>query len=530
MTMTRVEKIILGTTLVAAMAAYSFFPWATASREIVRFNSPDEAANYFFAMRLVNTQSISVVEPLNGLANNLIHPRATRVVNGAIVPAGFLGEPLIYGVFGLAFSRAILPFITPIFTVLALLALYACWRRLFETRVAQIATILLAIHPAVWYYASRGFYHNLLFFNLLIFTCWGYWRWRESEWSLGWLVFWIFALAAALFVRTSEIFWVLPIAVITLIRDRRSLRLAHLYTGVFTAGLLIIISLWLAIIIYGQVWPPGYQISGASSTVFAKLPSIIRMPLWAILPFGFSPFSIISNFWRYGIILFLPIWLLVAGGFLLNRGQSLQHPYFIMSSIATLWLAVYYGSWDISDTVGATGLTVGSSYVRYWIPLYTVWLPYAAEAILAIQRRLSDSAGRIWVAFMILLLSGTSFTQVFFEYPEGLTYVAERLQKYRRTIITAEKIIAPNAIIIGDRADKVFFPERRVIVSDGRPVFSIPPALDAAVRLAEIMPVYFYTVERPSEEIQTMLKRNRFNLGTPVILPDGAFLYRLIRL
>src|SRR3989338_2105314 len=152
MTTTRVEKIILGITLTAALAAYSFFPWATSSREIMRFNSPDEAANYFFTTRLISTEPISVSEPLNGVANNFIHPRSARVVNGALVPASFVGLPVIYGIIGLAFGRAILPFLTPLFTVLALLAVYACSRRLFGSKIALLATILLAIHSAMWYY------------------------------------------------------------------------------------------------------------------------------------------------------------------------------------------------------------------------------------------------------------------------------------------------------------------------------------------------------------------------------------------
>lgn len=530
MMMAKREKIILGIMSVAAFMAYSFFPWATTTREIIRFNSPDEAANYFFTTRIISAQSMVVPEPLNGLVNNLIHPRSTRVVNGAIVPASFIGLPIIYGIIGLAFSRAILPFLTPLFTILALLAAYACWRRLFGTTTALVATALLAIHPSLWYYASRGFYHNVLFFDFLIFVWWGYWRWRESKWSQGWLIFCLFALAVALFVRTSEALWVLPIVGAAIIIDRRELRPAHLFTALLMGGLLIIFYFWLAIIIYGQIWPPGYQISGTPGMIFSKLPSSIRIPLWAVAPFGFSPLNIANNFLRHGIILFLPFWLLIAGGFWYDRGQEIKRSYALVVSLVTLWLAIYYGSWNISDTVGASGATVGSSYVRYWLPLYAIWLPYAALALLVIQRYLKGLIGRIWLAVVILLLAAASFTQVFFDYPEGLTYVAERLQKYRRAMITTESVVASDSVIIGDRADKVFSPERRVIISDGRPVFFIPGVPEATVHLVEVVPVYFYTVERPSVELQEKLWQYRLSLRSPTMLPDGAFLYRLIRL
>ncbi|OGL75299.1 hypothetical protein A3H10_03350 [Candidatus Uhrbacteria bacterium RIFCSPLOWO2_12_FULL_46_10] len=528
--MAKRDKIILGIIAGAAFMAYSFFPWATTTREIIRFNSPDEAANYFFTTRIINAQPIAVPEPLNGLANNLIHPRSTRVVNGAIVPVSFIGLPIIYGIIGLAFGRAILSFLTPLFTVLALLAAYACWRRLFGSATALLATTLLAIHPAVWYYASRGFYHNALFFDFLIFTWWGYWRWRESKWPQGWLVFCLFALAAALFVRTSEALWVLPIVGAAIIIDRRELRPAHLFTALLTGGLLIIFWFWLAISVYGQVWPLGYQVANGQNIISSKLPLFIKTSLWVVVPFGFSLFNIASNFLRYVVVLFLPFWLLVVGGFLYNRDQKINRSYVLAAGWVTLWLAIYYGSWNISDTVGAGGITVGSSYVRYWLPLYAIWLPYAALALLAIQRYLKGLTGRIWLAVVILLLAGASFTQVFFDYPEGLTYVAERLQKYRRAIITTESVVAPSSVIIGDRADKVFSPERRVIISDGRPVFSIPPVLEAVVRLVEVVPVYFYTVEQPNLELRQKLQQWRFNLRSPIMLPDGAFLYRLIRL
>lgn len=530
MTMIRVEKIILGTMLAVALAVYSFFPWVTASREIVRFNSPDEAANYFFTTRVIGAQSISVAEPLNGIANNLIHPRSARVVNGAIVPASFVGLSVIYGIVGLAFSRAILPFLTPLFTVLALLTVYACARRLFEFKTALLAIILLTIHPAVWYYASRGFYHNVLFFDLLVFTWWGYWRWREHGRSQGWLIFCLVTLAAALFVRTSEALWVVPMAAATIFVDRRELRPAHLFTALLMGGLLIIFYFYLAITIYGQIWPPGYQMSGASGILFSKLPSLIRIPLWAVAPFGFSPLNIVSNFFNYGIMLFLPFWLLVVGGFWYDRGQEIKRSYAFVAGLITLWLAIYYGSWNISDTVGASDLTIGISYVRYWLPIYAIWLPYAALALLAIRRMFTGMTGRLWLALVILLLAGSSFMQVFFDYPEGLTYVAERLQQYRHSVIYTESMVAANSVIIGDRADKVFSPERRVIVSDGRPVFFIPGVLETTVRLAEVVPVYFYTVDRPNAELQEKLRQYRLNLLSPIMLPDGAFLYRLIRL
>ena len=55
-----------------------------------------------------------------------------------------------------------------------------------------------------------------------------------------------------------------------------------------------------------------------------------------------------------------------------------------MSLVVSAWLLVVYGSWWFSDNPDPTAITLGSSYVRYFLPLYIldygqlvfIWLIY----------------------------------------------------------------------------------------------------------------------------------------------------------
>ncbi len=121
------------------------------------------------------------------------------------------------------------------------------------------------------------------------------------------------------------------------------------------------------------------------------------------------------------------------------------------------------------------------------------------------------------------------FQQVYFERTEGLAPIAERLALYRATSRQVEQLTSSEAIIVGDRSDKVFFPERRVVVMDTRPVLDIPQVQRALPRLADAVPLYYQGTQTPSEAAPKYFTEQRFALVQPVALPDGTWLYRLIR-
>src|SRR3989338_1343749 len=136
------------------------------------FVSPDETANAYFADLFAHTASFR--GPYNELANQFdrIHPRSTVNSHGQLLPGSFLGLSFLYGVISSVLGKWVFWILTPLVTVFTAYA----WKKLItqwtNEQVGLISSILFLLHPAVWYYASRGMMHNVLFLDLLILGCW----------------------------------------------------------------------------------------------------------------------------------------------------------------------------------------------------------------------------------------------------------------------------------------------------------------------------------------------------------------------
>jgi len=135
----------------------------------VKFSSPDETANYFWISRIARGKPLYYFEELNGLGNNLVHPRSVNAVGGKIVPGSFLGMIIIYGFLAKIFGLWVVPYLTPFFSVLGIVFFYLLIKEIFQKKtIALLAAMLLSFIPPWLYYSSRGMYHNILFMSLLI--------------------------------------------------------------------------------------------------------------------------------------------------------------------------------------------------------------------------------------------------------------------------------------------------------------------------------------------------------------------------
>jgi len=529
------ERLILGTICFLAFVAYIFFPWATTRSDMIRFNSPDETANYFFSSRIADVAGVAYPEPLNKLSKNIIHPRSTNVVDGKIIPTSFLGLPVIYGSVGILFSKGVIPFLTPFISALAIIVCYSCWRRFFSRFVSIISVFILAIHPAVWYYSSRGLYHNILFLDLVIFAWWGYLQMRDSKWSLEWFSFSILMVIAALFVRSSEALWIIPIIIYAVYTDRRRWTLSHLVISLSLIGGIGSLIILLFASVYNSPIPILYSSVPVASSIYSSL-GVARLFLTSILsPFGFDAREIIFNVFQYILVLFIPLWVLAFFGYVyIKQSVSTLFPiipknYLRLATWISVWLIFYYGSWSLSDTVGPQGLTVGISYVRYWLPIFVVWIPFVAMGLIYIWENYL-SRKQEWFLVLILFFVFWGFSEVYFEKTEGLVQIASRLSTYRATSRYVNNITGEQAIIVGDRSDKVFFPDRRVISPGNVSFFSYSDVMTTLPYLADSVPVYLYLLSSPNKNILLLLKENQLILKNPAPLPDGAWLYPVLRL
>ncbi|MFA5954721.1 MAG: glycosyltransferase family 39 protein [Patescibacteria group bacterium] len=521
---------VVAITLVAFFA-YAFFSWATI-RQAPRFNSPDETANYFFSFQVANGVGLSYPEPLSALSNGVIHPRATIPVGNDLVPASFVGLPMIFGATALVFGLGVLPYLTAVMTALALMAAYGCWRCIFNVSVALAATVLLAMHPAIWYYASRGFYHNILFLDLVIFSVWGFVHLERERNSVEWLIFSIIMFVGALIVRSSEVLWLFPLALFGLWHLRHHIRLPQIViAGSLCAALLTTIVL-LFTVVYDAPLPVGYQAVRNAASLTAH-GNIVSSLLSIIVPFGFHPLSILTNVFFYCFLVTLPFWMLVFfGGYLRYRERerwSAQERSYVYAAVwVTLTLGVYYGSWRIADTVGPQHITLGISYVRYWLPIFVVWLPFAGYGVMHLLGNVYKNGSMILV--LLLVLGFSSFLQVYFDSSEGLAVVASRLATYRTVSQTVNALTGTDSVIVGDRIDKIFFPERSVISPGDRPFTTYTEVIRVLPTIADNVPLYLYSLTGVTPETVELLKQYQVVLHRPFALPDGAWLYPLVHL
>src|SRR3989338_9977333 len=125
---------------------------------ITVFNSPDENANATFASYFAQHSTLRIPALYMGEGAEYFAPRSVVYRNGYYVPGSFIGLPLFYGLLS-----KIIPWVnllTPLFAVLGVLAFWGILRRIFSARIATISALLLLIHPAWWYFASRGMFPN----------------------------------------------------------------------------------------------------------------------------------------------------------------------------------------------------------------------------------------------------------------------------------------------------------------------------------------------------------------------------------
>lgn len=484
------------------------------------YNSPDETANAFFIRQYVQTGSFRVAEPLNVVGENIIHPRAMQIVQHDLAPGSFLGMLLLYGWIAKILGVWIVPLLTPIFATIASFFFYKLVRLFFDERVARWSFFLLLINPAWIYYTARSMFPNVLFLSLIIIGLHYLLHASKSLYPIRYTLYASLLIGAALAVRTSEAGWVLAglllLYFLHLRQNHKKHQKSH-YTElvlehefgitrvlVFFAGVLVAFLpiFYYNMQIYGHPLYNGYsQIdSEAVPAAFAwHFQSRFLSTIFSLLlPFGIKPLVLLQNAYDYLIWFFW--WLavpMVLGVVALIQNQRItesknqKHKSVFMFScfyvFMTVWLLLYYGSWVFRDTTLA-GPTLGTSYVRYWLPIFIFGLPFAAF-ILSQQKRFVTRV----VLIGIIVLSSWS---VFWNNGESLFAIRKSTREGRSVSAAVFSRTEANAVILTERSDKLFFPERRVIFNDPLDQKKIDRVV---ALLAYRVPVYYFTELQKSD-------------------------------
>ena len=508
------------------------------------FSSPDENANAFFAQTFSQTGSLVASEPLNDIAQGIIHPRSTVAPGTTILPTSFLGFPLITGVIRFLFGTIGMLAFTPIVAILAALSLWWMVRRLAgDELLADLAALFMLMHPAFWYYSARVMMPNVAFVSLLIIGAALLVRSCEKRSILLGSVAGV-VLGIGLSIRLVEAPIVVIIAAIILVAYRKSLPLKPIISVVLGTSMACVLYLVVNVHVYGSITATGYTlqnaraVSDAVSTVTASssLSSIGHM----LLPFGFHPRAMLVNAFQYGWLLYpISSTLAMVGAWFAwtsREHRKAWRTFVVCLALASVWMIVMYGSWTIADNPDPRAITIGNSHVRYWLPLFVASSILASRAVVqytrwaitrAKQRRnnvLYQFRPIIHATSLVVVMIFLSIQTVFVG-SDGLVAAHAAAvasgEKRAGVILNTEE----NSVVIVDRADKYIFPYRRVIVP-----LRADSTYAAMPTLAPIVPLYYFGITFPEIDLAYLnnVKLSAMNLSiTPVVTIHDETLYRI---
>lgn len=470
----------------------SYLAWGTSSFGSLRFNSPDETGNYFFISQFAQHWSLSVPEPLNSIAP-VVHPRSVNVSGTNLVPGSFTGVALLYGLLAKLTGLYAVLYFTPLFVCLSLAVLYSIIRKYFDSQTALLSVFLIAIFPGLTYNTARGLLPNALFIvGLILFLSavaslpLARSRFVRVAITLGAGFF----LSLSVAVRLNEIIWIVPLVVAIGIYFRRNFSWSD-YVFVFISAALF----FLPVLYFNKQTFSGYFQTGygqlvsesvteaptikalATSSTTIQITATPPSPVPAknfiqsyIFPLGLNFSLTAKNFYNYFLRLFWPLTLpaTLALLYFFSKWRDLsrfERFYLAAGLLVSCWLVIYYGSVRIIDST-LPGPTIGTSYVRYWLPLY-LWLIVGATIAV---RKIQDY--RLWIVAALLAIWGTNLT--FLATPESLFAVKTNLGIYHRINENVQAVTLPDSVIITYRTDKIFFPQRKVIHAAPGDNFYVP--------------------------------------------------------
>ncbi len=431
-----VDVSSIGVLAVAAALFFMLTGSVALGFEYLGYPSPDEQVAATFMKRVRDGLPLPIPEQLSETLENILHPRSTTVVNSTIVPQGFPLQMVLWGTLS-RITHLPYPLFTPLLGALALPLLFPLFQLSFSSRVAFFVALLSMVHPAVLYYTSRGLYSNAPQLFLLIIALYFFTRNTRGRWLFGGAL-----LGVAVALRPSELIWIAPMLLVFAWWSSGSLSRANVSLAFLAFSLIGFGVLLYQRNLYGGALL-GYSFSSAASVIVGDSWSLeaVRKHAQAYL---------LSLLWWWTI----PA---VGGAFLFLRTprdrQAPRRRYAILAFLVTAVLLLFYGSWNLRDTVSEEGITIGTSFVRYWLPIFILTLPLTAVGLISLQ------LPRVVVSFFV-------FVSLLYPTVWGFESLAHNLKQARanQTILKrAKQRLPPDAVLLVERSDKIFWPEYRVI-------------------------------------------------------------------
>ena len=555
----------------AAVSSYNFYAQEDG---FVKWLSPDETANYAFAKLYAQTGQLSIFEKDNLAAGDIIHPRSVRSDGGYLKPVSFLGIIIFYGKIAQLTSYKVIPYLTPLFAAAGIIYYYLLVSRLFGKTNGLLSAMLLASFPVYLYYSARSMFHNVLFTVFLIVGLYYLLlmakRWRPEKNYIGYLAAALAgaSLGGAAMARSSELLWAAPALGLLWLFNLRKIHIAKLFLLAVFFLLAVYPGFYWNKRLYSSPYASGYpqmnqsiaEIKTAGEMIVKTAvkidppkPDMLRIIKNNIFPFGVDYNNALNMFSAYFINMFSWIFWPALFGLVIfirdaDRWQKKHWAYISVFTLASVFLVLYYGSWRFNDNPDPTRATIGNSYTRYWLFVYLGAFPFVALFIsklsAIVKMRKGESAADYrwpWVYYLRRLLIPTArFAVIAAICAMSVRFVVSGSEEglitaYRRQLLAREEFKTVLAATEADAAvitryhDKVFFPERKVIVG----IFDDDNMIRGYAALARVSPVYYYNFTLPEKDLAYLNKRRLVPFALelrPVKKVNGDFtLYRVER-
>jgi asparagine N-glycosylation enzyme membrane subunit Stt3 len=532
----------------------------------IKWSSPDEAANYFFAKLYVEKGELSFFEEYNLNAGDIVHPRSMRSDSGVVKPASFLGIILIFGFIAKLTSIKVLPYLTPLCGAVGIIFFYLLVKKIFNKKNAFISAFLLASFPPFIYYSVRSMFHNILFMVLLIVGLYfiisallskTLENAKERQMTpknakIDWREFLYPALGGgfiglAIITRTSELIWILPMLFIIWIFNVRKIGFVKLIIFLSFLFLSILPMFYWNNILYGSPLSMGY--GNAENTPLQKggggviavdmesaretVDAVADIPYYqevfekiknGVSLFGFNPKQSLKMLYYYFTKMFPWLFWGAFLGFLLylkriKKWKKKEQIYFLAYFIISLILIFYYGSWEIHDNPDPKSFTIGNSYTRYWLPIYLGAMPLLSALILKLTKFITPfrkgGRGAIKSASRVIIVAAIFIISIQFVLAGSEEGLIASLNKCKETKYQYNKVLElteESSVIITKYHDKLFFPERKVIVG----LFDNKEMNERYAKLVDHALVYYYNFTLPPRDIDYLNNKRLKEVGLSI--------------
>ncbi len=507
----------------------SSFNYISQDKDFVKWLSPDETANYATAKLYAQSGELAYFEKYNLLAKDIIHPRSYRSDWGLVKPVSFLGMPILYGKIAAVFGIGILPYLTPLFGAIGLVFFFLLIKKIFSPANAIISTLLASVFPIYTYFSARSMFHNVIFIAMLLGGLYFATRISEKEESESYLrrnrFGFLYALLSGLFIgaaltaRTSELIWVGPLVCALWIFNSKRIGIVRPFFFLYGVFISFLPILYWNSVLYGSFFSSGYPelndslfslsqdgsslVATAGAGKLAELKTIVLSIKDTIFHFGFNLEQSYRLFNAYVRDMFPWLYYATAAGvavFLLFFKEYAKRRwlFFFAWVFVSVVLVIYYGSWTFFDNPDRT-TTIGNSYTRYWLPVYFGALPFASLALIKLTCWIKFKSAVWGIRLAAIAVVATLSVQfVWLDPAEGIKVSIEKQAASRYEWEQILELTEADAVIITRYHDKLFFPERDVVIG----LFDDKNMIAEYANIAARVPTYYYNFSYQEKDLE----------------------------